>query len=178
MSGKPWYSKDQVLEWHREYLDHTKSAKSVSSKFNIKHDTMLNHFRRLNLHLRPKGFRINNCQGKDGKDNIRLRYLWFFNFGYKRRAARKDYEVTITDDQFITLVTSNCHYCNKDWQTETRLVGNRPIKMLTVDRKDSKIRYTPENCVSCCKLCNTIKMDMGYDQFKDQIRKIMSHLKL
>jgi hypothetical protein len=139
---------------------------------------MLNSFRRLGLKLRPSGFRPNNCRGKDGKDNLRLRRLWFFNFLYKRRAARKGLEVTITDQQFIELVTSNCHYCNKDWKLETRTCNGRNVQMLTVDRKDSSLGYTPHNCVSCCKRCNTIKMDMSYDEFIKQIKAIAQHLNL
>lgn len=127
-----------------------------------------------------QGFQPGNYRGLQVRPEVTLRqqYLWFFKFAYGRRAARKKLEITITPDEFIKLVTSNCHYCGKEWQSETRRVNNAQVKMLTIDRKDSALGYTLENCVSCCKLCNTIKMDMSYAQFTTQIKLIASRLNL
>lgn len=175
MSGKPWYTDDQVQHWYVDYKNLELTVREVAKMHNIKHDTMLKGFRRLCLQLRPSGFRKGNSRGMDGADNVKLRMLWFFKFAYKRRAKRKGLEVTLTDDDFIKLVTSDCHYCGQSWQNETRVVNKRPVNMLTIDRKDSTKGYIIENCVSCCKICNTIKMDMPYEVFIAQIRKILSH---
>jgi hypothetical protein len=105
-----------------------------------------------------------------------LRYLWFFNFAYKRRAKRKGLEVSITNEEFIKLVTSNCHYCDRDWKLENRVVNKRNINMLTIDRKNPKLGYVLDNCVSCCKSCNTAKMDMQYDEFLEKIKIIYNKL--
>jgi hypothetical protein len=178
MGNRPQYSNEDVLKWHKDYQDMRVPARTISKKYGIKHDTLLNAFRRLNLWLRPKGFRPNNCHGKDGADNNRLRLLWFFKFTYKIRALRKNLEVTLTDDDFVRLVTSNCHYCGKSHLLETRLVNNKRVNMLTIDRIDSSKGYTPDNCVPSCKICNTIKMDQTYGDFLAQIKRIHSHLGL
>ena len=41
-----------------------------------------------------------------------------------------------------------------------------------IDRKDNNIGYIIENCVSCCGICNRMKMDMSYDDFLNHIRLI------
>lgn len=46
-----------------------------------------------------------------------------------------------------------CHYCHRDLQDGTR----KGLTSKTVDRKDSKLGYTPENMVIACTRCNIIK---------------------
>jgi hypothetical protein len=41
-----------------------------------------------------------------------------------------------------------------------------------IDRVDNKKGYTEENCVSCCGLCNRMKMKMGLSDFAKHIQKI------
>lgn len=43
-----------------------------------------------------------------------------------------------------------CHYCD----------GGLPETGHGLDRKDSSLGYSPENCVPCCKACNEIR---GHD---------------
>lgn len=172
------YNNQEVLRWYEDYKDYRVSVNTISQKYKIKNWTMIARFKKLGLKIRPAGFRVNNCRGKDGEDNIRLRYLWFFKFNYKRRAARKGFEVTLQDDEFIKLVTSDCHYCGKSWRSEERTCNGKQVKMLTIDRKDSSKGYNFNNCVSSCKRCNTIKMDMSYEEFIERIKAIHSHLKL
>jgi hypothetical protein len=166
------YKMSEVLSWHKEYLDMRNTSRAISKKYDIKHETMLNAFRAYSLWLRPPGFRPNNCKGQDGKDVLRLKYLWLYKFAYKRRAERKLLEFTLTEDRFVELVTSECAYCGKSYLEETRLVGKTRINMLTVDRFDSSKGYTDENCKPCCKVCNTIKMDIPFDQWIQHIKRI------
>lgn len=123
------------------------------------------------------GFKKGNYKGTSVRPevSIRSRYLWFFKFAYCRRAKRKGLEVTLTDDEFINLVTTNCHYCNRPWDSDTRRVNGSLVKMGTIDRKDASKGYTTENCVPSCKQCNTTKMDYGYDEFKAHIIRLYDH---
>lgn len=125
-------------------------------------------------------FQIGNYKGRavHPEVSLRSRYLWFFKFAYGRRAKRKNIKITITEDEFISLVTSNCHYCDRPHTEDTRLVNGSLINMLTVDRKDSDKGYIPDNCVPCCKRCNTIKMDMSYEEFKRHLVVIVKHMRL
>lgn len=44
-----------------------------------------------------------------------------------------------------------------------------------IDRIDSSHGYTKDNIVTCCKICNKMKMDMSLDNFIEQIYKIKEH---
>lgn len=55
-----------------------------------------------------------------------------------------------------------CVYCGEpDWTK------------LGVDRKDSSLPHTPENCVPCCCNCNKKKGTSSYDDFMRRIGKIV-----
>lgn len=174
VSFKMMYSNHSALMWHNDYLDTTKTVDSIAKKHNIKQSTMIRHFKRLGLAIRPSGFRANNWRGLSSVDLVRQRYLWFFNFSYKRIAKRKNLACTLTDDQFIRLVTSDCIYCNKSWKSEFRVVKKQQINMVTIDRIDSTKGYIESNCVPCCKRCNTIKMDMTYIEWIEHLKKIVN----
>ena len=72
-------------------------------------------------------------------------------------------ECTLTKEWILENVFSGqqCHYCEEsDW------------KELGCDRKDSNLPHTPENCVPCCKKCNSKKGKKPYDEFLRLIGKI------
>ena len=73
-------------------------------------------------------------------------------------------ECTIDAQWMIDNVFSGqvCHYCGEsDWTK------------LGVDRKDSSLSHTPENCVPCCKACNDKKNTTPYDEFMRMIGKVI-----
>lgn len=166
------------MEWHKKYNDYSIPVLQIAKYYNVTPDVLTTQFKRLGLPVRPKGFIRGNANGRHGHDPNTVRLLWFFHHAYKRRAKRKNLEVTLTNEQFVTLVTSNCNYCGKSWKDETRVVNGNKVNMLSVDRINSKLGYTFNNCVSCCKICNTIKMDLQIDQWLQHLNKIIGHMSL
>ncbi len=79
---------------------------------------------------------------------------------YSNRIETKGKEFDLTPNQFESYFTGNCIYCGTDSE-------------LTIDRIDSKIRYTPTNCQSCCRDCNVLKSFMPEELFLSQIVKIV-----
>lgn len=77
---------------------------------------------------------------------------------YKKRCNAKQLAYTLTKDEFITLVDSNCIYCGK--------------KGKTIDRIDSKLGYTTENTQSCCYHCNMMKYTFSHEEFINQCKII------
>jgi len=64
----------------------------------------------------------------------------------KRSAARmaeQPYDDTFTNDAMFGMMVRGCFYCG---QLAT-----------TIDRLDSTLNHTPDNCVGCCYPCNTSK---------------------
>lgn len=175
MAGISYFTKEEILTWYKDYSNYQIPVNQICKKYGIKSDTLKRRFKVLGLKLRPQGFQVGNCKGKDVKDNLRLRLLWRFNFSYKRRAKKKGIKVDISEDQFINLVTGSCHYCGLSYLEETRVTGHgHKINMLTVDRLDSSKGYIVSNCVPACKQCNTMKMDYDFNSFIEKAHKIAS----
>lgn len=64
------------------------------------------------------------------------------------RGKKRGLPVTLTLDQYQQLLAgSNCIYCGNDL----------PQIGCALDRKDSDLGYTFENCVPCCRICNSIR---------------------
>lgn len=73
-------------------------------------------------------------------------------------------------EDFEKIVLSNCYYCGAE---PGRLFSrSKEVKTNGVDRKDSKIGYTLDNCVPCCTTCNIMKQKMSVKDFYLHIRDI------
>lgn len=166
------YTEQDALTWYREYEDQNKTSKHVSSKFGIKHETMLRWFKKLNLTLRPPGFRAGNNRGSPN-EGFRHCYLWLYKLAYKTRAKRKNLDFTLTEDDFVQIVTSPCLYCGTSAASETRRVHKNNIPMLTVDRVDSSKGYVKGNCVPACKTCNIMKLSLPLHLWIEKMRVIL-----
>lgn len=101
-----------------------------------------------------------------------LRRLHQKRFQYDRRCKRKNIEMVLTDEEFLSLVKSDCAYCGEPWKNQYRRVNRWTVNMGGIDRKDNTRGYTVDNCVPCCKDCNTIKMTLSFDAFMQKIKRI------
>jgi hypothetical protein len=82
---------------------------------------------------------------------------------YKASAAKRGYEFTIKDEDFIKIIHMACVYCGIP-------------EAMGADRKDNNLGYVLENCVPCCKFCNHMKSDYSLEMFSDHIARIYKHL--
>lgn len=63
----------------------------------------------------------------------------------------------------MTLWQKPCHYCSTS------------IETIGLDRIDSMQGYTLSNLVSCCEVCNWMKMNLTQAEFISHIQKISSN---
>lgn len=117
-------------------------------------------------------------QSEEFKNKIKSNLL--LGFGSSKREVDKTYlnamsvynksyndETDLTFFKFLALSQENCHYCgcepykskNKYEENEHEFIYNG------VDRKDSDLEHTIDNCVTSCKTCNFIKDIRPYDEF-------------
>jgi hypothetical protein len=86
----------------------------------------------------------------------------------KNRAKRADIKVTLTQEEFCTIIKNSCFYCGTDTFGKTSGFG--------IDRINSAEGYTKENSISCCGDCNFIKQDYSVDFLVERLPKILSAL--
>lgn len=133
---------------------------------------------------RTKRVSCNNedCLFRDGKTKHKRSLLQASKRvlkSYKNGAKSRDLEWALSEDQFLELITSPCHYS-----------GLPPSKPLTIkggtfywngiDRIDSSKGYITGNVVPCSTMANYAKSDRPYGEFiawLDQVAEFRNTLK-
>lgn len=71
----------------------------------------------------------------------------------KSSAKRRGLDFSFKLEEYSDLIKLPCYYCDN-------LLGKQSVIGSGLDRIDSSKGYVQGNCVSCCKLCNQIKMNI------------------
>ena len=96
--------------------------------------------------------------------------------GYKCSAAAREIEFKLTKDEVRDLTKENCFYCGAEPETVyASHLPNGGYVYNGVDRKDSSLGYSLENCVACCKMCNWMKNTFSVEKFIAQCFSIVKH---
>lgn len=82
---------------------------------------------------------------------------------YKSGASARNINQNLTDEEFKSFQKLPCSYCGSE------------IETIGLDRIDSNKGYQLDNIISCCSVCNKMKMDLSYDKFINQINKIYNY---
>lgn len=102
---------------------------------------------------------------------------------YRFNAHKRKLCFDINREQFFKITKGNCFYCNKHPSNIFNLKVKTKNKIANytyngIDRINNDKGYTPDNIVSCCTRCNTMKMDMNINDSKMTIKKIYDNLNL
>lgn len=92
---------------------------------------------------------------------------------YKRDAKRRGISFKLSKKQFKNLNQQCCVYCGappSSIKKEKKLNG--VYQYNGIDRLDSSLGYTIENCVSCCGMCNYAKSDHSLEEFFLWIKRL------
>jgi len=82
---------------------------------------------------------------------------------YKQSAKERNYAFDLTFDEFLTFWQKPCSYCNRE------------IATIGIDRVDNTIGYVLVNCVSCCSICNSMKMDTPEEEWYSNMLTVLKH---
>lgn len=98
---------------------------------------------------------------------------------YRKAAARRDVFWNLTVDQVDGFISGNCFYCGVEPQFRNAMRGNIGAFLYNgIDRLANYLGYFPENCVSCCGVCNIAKQDMPLHQFMTWLARVSEHQKI
>lgn len=89
----------------------------------------------------------------------------------KRSAKHRGKEWSLTKKEHFDIITKPCYYCGEPPILRESNVGI-PFSHWGIDRRDNSVGYTPNNSVSCCHICNTMKMDLSLNKFSEHIKKL------
>lgn len=131
--------------------------------------------------------RANNCgcqtsilQSKSGTLPDNMGHINAILAQYKAGATKRNLQFLLEDKDFIILIQSDCHYCGaglsntRKAKKRSLITGplNPTFRYNGIDRKDSTLNYTLDNCVSACAECNYAKGKRSYDEFIAHAKRI------
>lgn len=93
---------------------------------------------------------------------------------YRNLAIRRGFIWELSKEKFFMLVTSNCHYCGVE-PHQTFVRKPHTIIYNGVDRVDSGIGYTEDNCVPCCGQCNVAKRKSSAADFLAWVDRVYAY---
>ena len=112
-----------------------------------------------------KQYRIKNKDRLDEyKKSPHIRYKV-----YQNNARNKDRNFDLSEDDFINMTSQPCIYCGEYSDTYNGEWFNG------IDRIDSNLGYSLDNCVPCCAICNRMKMDLDVNNWIDKMKQIISY---
>lgn len=98
--------------------------------------------------------------------------------GYIRSAKERNLDFDLSKEEFLNLTKQNCYYCGKEpsqISTNKSKINNGIYIYNGVDRVDSSVGYTLDNCVPCCKQCNIAKMTQSKTDFLSWVKRIYEY---
>jgi hypothetical protein len=84
-------------------------------------------------------------------------------------ARTRDLEFDLSLEDFTKLIFKNCCYCGaKPKETKLKQAEDYyyTISYNGLDRLNSDLGYSLDNCVTCCSSCNYAKSDLTLEEFK------------
>jgi hypothetical protein len=95
---------------------------------------------------------------------------------YRAGAIARNYEFTLSIDEFIYVTQLPCFYCG-DLPKQIIKMPRYPegFTYNGIDRVDNSKGYTISNIVPCCGICNFAKNKMSLDEFIAMVNKIYNH---
>ena len=90
---------------------------------------------------------------------------------YKHKAIKRNLEFTLSFNDAVQLFKDSCHYCKQE-PSNIRNIRNSKFIYNGIDRVNNSKGYTSDNCVSCCRICNSAKNDLTIDEFKQWVGRV------
>lgn len=94
---------------------------------------------------------------------------------YIQSAKNRGYKWALSKEEFEDLIFDSCHYCGSPPILKFHAKGQTgeiDIFINGIDRKNNRIGYIKENCVTCCHFCNRAKSHYPFKEFVSWIKRM------
>lgn len=93
---------------------------------------------------------------------------------FKRRCKVRKIDNLLTFDEWLELSEQACFYCGEAHSNTKTLSHRSDLQWLCngLDRLDSNGPYSSENCVPCCRWCNSGKNEQTPEEFIERCRRV------
>jgi hypothetical protein len=96
-------------------------------------------------------------------------------FQYIRSAKKRRIRFNLTFNEFLKLISGQCEYCGCSPRSVVK-TKKEYVFYNGIDRFDNNSGYNTNNCVTCCSVCNRMKLNLSYVDFKHKIKRIASNM--
>jgi hypothetical protein len=93
---------------------------------------------------------------------------------YKYKSHNRGLSFDLSIEEFSFLTKGNCYYCGLEPQ-QIKMQKSSPYVYNGIDRVDNSKGYSKDNCVSCCKYCNSAKSTMTQNDFFSWVSRVYHH---
>jgi hypothetical protein len=125
--------------------------------------------------IKSCGCKQNSLQILNQNTDLRLKNGLYSD--YRNKAAKREIDFALTQDEFFDFLKKSCYYCNSKPSNvvkDNRKNSDASFVYSGIDRIDNDLGYIKENCVSCCRTCNQAKHAMTVEAFKKWIFAIIN----
>lgn len=96
----------------------------------------------------------------------------------KSKSRKRKITNNLTLEEFTSIVSKNCHYCDsppseKKFLSSAKVIRRDIVYANGIDRVNSNEGYSVKNCVPCCSWCNVMKSNRSVEDFYYHINKIL-----
>jgi 5-methylcytosine-specific restriction endonuclease McrA len=127
-------------------------------------------------------YKFTFCRKAKGEQGFNLVYVM-----YKDSAKKRNLSFELSKEDFRSMVVLPCIYCGDccitgalctydKKQRSQEAIDHAQFFYTGIDRLNSNLGYTKENCVPCCRKCNYAKGVMTVEEFKNWIKKVFYNL--
>lgn len=93
----------------------------------------------------------------------------------KRSGFSRGLPFELTDKEILDLVFKPCFYCNRSSSNNAVTQRGDSLKYNGIDRVDNNKGYVIDNVVTCCKYCNSSKMNLTVEEWLKNIANILQN---
>lgn len=155
-----WFdeNKERVKEWRHQYSkDHAEEKRQYNQ-------ANKEYFAQKRKEYEAENIEKVREQRARARKRLQARYT-----KYRLGAEKRNLAFELSLEEFDEITKMPCEYCGGYSDELNGVLFNG------VDRINSSDGYVYKNCVSCCEMCNRMKMAYDLMDFLEHVKKIVNH---